>query len=178
MVKKLNFVKENKTIVRSSHPLLDTFIINYKGTEIKVAPIKIVEIIDANAPISTKTKKIIEQNNFVNNSLHIIGQQLDQIEEKIEKPTSSKTEKPLIDLPSQRQILSLKTTKKKKKKKPSRILLLVLLNLFQEKGKRLVFLKIPDSDSSSFASNKFVFNMPEIKRFVEKSNPMSLTKYS
>ena len=64
-----------------------------------------------------KKKKIIEQNNFINNSLHIIGQQLDQIEEKIEKPTSSKTEKPSIDLPSQRQTLSLKTTQKKKKKR-------------------------------------------------------------
>ena len=93
MVKKLNFVKENKTIVRSSHPPLDTFIIKYKGTEIKVSPTKIVEIIDVNTPISTETKKIIEQNNFVNNSLHIFGQQLDHIEEKIEKPTSSKTEK-------------------------------------------------------------------------------------
>ena len=67
-----------------------------------------------------KKKKIIEQNNFINNSLHIIGQQLDQIEEKIEKPTSSKTEKPSIDLPSQRQTLSLKTTQKKKKKKEAK----------------------------------------------------------
>ena len=57
MVKKLNFVKENKTIVRSSHPPLDMFIINYKGTEIKVSPIKIVEIIDANTPISVEKKK-------------------------------------------------------------------------------------------------------------------------
>ena len=56
-------------------------------------------------------KKIIEQKIFVNNSLYIIGQQLDRIEEKVEKPISSiKTEKPLIDLPGQRQNLSLKTT--------------------------------------------------------------------
>ena len=51
---------------------------------------------------------------IVNNSLHIIGQQLDRIEEKVEKPTSSiKIEKPLIDLPSQRHNLSLKTTQPK-----------------------------------------------------------------
>ena len=55
---------------------------------------------------------IIEQNNFTNESLHVIGQQLDHIEENIvkkivfvEKPSSEKsvsvkTEKPLIDLPS------------------------------------------------------------------------------
>ena len=110
MVKKSNFVKEDETIVRSNHPPLDTFIINRKGTKIKASPFKIAEIIDANTPISIETKKIIEQNNFVNNSLHIIDQQLDRIEEKIEKPTSSKNEKPLIDLPSQRKNLSLETT--------------------------------------------------------------------
>ena len=57
---------------------------------------------------------IIEQKILVNNSLHVIGQQLDRIEEKVEKPISSiKTEKPLIDLPGQRQNLSLKTTQTK-----------------------------------------------------------------
>ena len=82
MVKKSNFVKEDKTIVWSSHPPLDTFIINCKGIEIKASPFKIAEIIDVNTPISIETKKIIEQKIFVNNSLHIIGQQLDRIEEK------------------------------------------------------------------------------------------------
>ena len=44
---------------------------------------------------------LIEQNNFTNESLHIIGQQLDRIEEKIdEKPPVLKLDKPLIDLPS------------------------------------------------------------------------------
>ena len=90
--KKSNFVKKDKTIVRSIHLPLNTFIINCKGIKINASPFEIAEIIDANTPISTETKKIIEQSNFVNNSLHIIGQQLGQIEEKIEKPTSSKTE--------------------------------------------------------------------------------------
>ena len=63
-------------------------------------------------PIETK-KKIIEQNNFVNNSLHIIGQQLDRIEEKVEKITFSKLEKPLIDLPSQKGKLRIKTSQAK-----------------------------------------------------------------
>ena len=56
------------------------------------------KIADADTPIFS----IIEQNNFTNESLHNIGQQLDHIEEKIvEKTPVSKTEKPLIDLPSQ-----------------------------------------------------------------------------
>ena len=46
--------------------------------------------------------------------MHIIGQQLDHIEENIEKPTPSfKSKKPLIDLLGQRQNLSLKTTQTK-----------------------------------------------------------------
>ena len=68
---------------------------------------------------------IIEQNNFTNKSLHVIGQQLDRIEEKIiektvsiEKPISKKsvsvkTEKPLIDLPSQREKVIFKTSQSK-----------------------------------------------------------------
>ena len=60
----------------------------------KASPFKIVD--DQTLIIS-----LIEQNNFTNESLHIIGQQLDRIEEKIdEKPPVLKLEKPLIDLPS------------------------------------------------------------------------------
>ena len=60
----------------------------------KASPFEIVD--DQTLIIS-----LIEQNNFTNESLHIIGQQLDRIEEKIdEKPPVLKLEKPLIDLPS------------------------------------------------------------------------------
>ena len=78
MVKKLNFVKENKTIVRSSHPPLDMFIINYKGTEIKVSPIKIVEIIDANTPISVEKKKEAKQNTSTS-ATHAISRKREEI---------------------------------------------------------------------------------------------------
>ena len=107
MVKKSNFVKEDKTIVRSNHPPLETVLIDCKETKVKATPFKI-----ANA--DTPVLKIIEQNSFTNNSLPIIGQQLNCIEEKfVEKPTSSKPEKHLIDLPCQRQKLSLKTSQAK-----------------------------------------------------------------
>ena len=60
----------------------------------KASPFEIVD--DQTLIIS-----LIEQNNFTNESLHIIGQQLDRIEEKIdEKPPVLKLDKPLIDLPS------------------------------------------------------------------------------
>ena len=68
--------------------------ITYKKTEVKASPFKIA---DDQTPIVS----LIEQNNFTNESLHVIGQQLDCIEEKIdEKTATSKPEKPLIDLPS------------------------------------------------------------------------------
>ena len=75
--------------------------------------------------IKPPINSIIEQNNFTNESLYVIGQQLDRIEEKIiektvsiEKPISKKsvsvkTEKPLIDLPSQREKVIFKTSQSK-----------------------------------------------------------------
>ena len=94
VIKKSNFVKEDKTIVRSSHPPLETVVlVNCKGTKVKASPFKIV---DEQTPLHS----IIEQTNFTNESLHVIGQQLNHIEEKIvEKTVASKPKKPLIDLP-------------------------------------------------------------------------------
>ena len=121
MIKKSNFVKAvDKTIVRSSHPPLETVLITCQDqkTEVKASPFKIA---DDQTPITS----IIEQNNFTNESLHVIGQQLDHIEEKIvkrtvsiEKPASEKsifvkTEKPLIDLPRQREKVMFKTSQSK-----------------------------------------------------------------
>ena len=104
VIKKSNFVKEDKTVVRSSNPPLETVLVNCKGTKVKASPVKIAD--DPNPVVS-----IIEQNNFTNESLHVIGQQLDRIEEKIvEKTVFVKFEKPLIDLSSQREKISLKTS--------------------------------------------------------------------
>ena len=119
MIKKSNFVKIDKTIIRSSYPPLDSILITTKKDEVtkeevKASPFKIA---DDQTPIVS----LIEQNNFTNQSLHIIGQQLDRIEEKIvekpvskkpvsEKSVSIKTEKPLIDLPSKREKVMFKTS--------------------------------------------------------------------
>ena len=79
-IKRSNFVKEDKIIVRSSHPPLETVLITCQNsqnqkTEVNASPFKIA---DAQTPIIS----IIEQNNFTNESLHVIGQQLDRIEKK------------------------------------------------------------------------------------------------
>ena len=69
VIKKSNFVKEDKTIVRSSHPPLKTVLITCQDQkmEVKAFPFKIA---DDQTPITS----IIEQNNFTNESLHVIGQ--------------------------------------------------------------------------------------------------------
>ena len=104
VIKKSNFVKETKTIVRSTYPPLETVLITCQKVEVKASPFKIA---DDQTPIS-------EQNNFTDESLHIIGQQLDRIEEKIDEKTPvSKIEKPLTDLPSQREKVNFKTSQAK-----------------------------------------------------------------
>ena len=77
VIKKSNFVKADKTIVKSSHPPLETVLITCQdqNMEVKASPFKI-------ANDQTSITSIIEQNNFTNESLHVIGQQLDRIEKK------------------------------------------------------------------------------------------------
>ena len=84
--------------------------------EVKASPFNI-------ANDQTPIISLIEQNNFTNESLHVIDQQLDCIEEKIdekplvskiiEKTHVSKLEKPLIDLPNQREKVMFKTSQSK-----------------------------------------------------------------
>ena len=87
--------------------------ITCKKTNVKASPFKV-------AYEQTPIISIIEQNNFTNESLYIIGQKLDCIEEKIvEKNLVSKTEKPLIDLPSQDGKLKFKNFTKNWYSKPT-----------------------------------------------------------
>ena len=130
--------------------------------------------------------------------MHIIGQQLDRIEEKIvektvflEKSLSIKTKKPLIDLPSQREKDMFKTSLfKTSQSKTLEIVEKILSNLkVKTKGtlrntactisrneKEIV--SDTDSDIVSSVSMKRIFDddLLEIKRFVRNSKPMSFTK--
>jgi hypothetical protein len=109
-VVKKYFVKKDKTVVKSSHPPLENLLIDYKGITVKASPFKSTDF------AHPKNRKIIKQNNFVNQSLHTIGQQLDHIEEKIPTPVI-KIEKPLLSLPEGRKSLGLKTTSEKNAEK-------------------------------------------------------------
>ena len=162
-------------------------------TEVKASPFKIA---DDQTPITS----IIEQNNFTNESLHIIGQQLDRIEEKIvertiekqasEKSVSIKTKKPLIDLPSQREKVIFKTSQSKTLEVVEKILSNLKVKTegtssstpttrtISKNGKEIASDENTDSDTVSFVSAKKIFydDLPEIKKFVGNPKPMSFTK--
>ena len=195
VMKKSNFVKADKTIVRSSHLPVKTILITCQNQkrEVKASPFKIA---DDQTPITS----IIEQNNFTNESLHVIGQQLDRIEEKIvektisiEKPVSEKfvyvkTEKPLIDLPSQREKMNFKTSQSKTLEIFEKMLFDLKFKTEGTSSSTLVARTISkneivsdeniDSDTISSVSVKKIFDddLPEIKRFVGNPKPMSFTK--
>ena len=121
--------------------------------------------------------------------MHVVGQQLDRIEEKIvEKTAISKPQKPLIDLPSQREKLSFKTSQAKTLKIVEKIISDLKVKIegtstsatqsISRNKKEIVFEENTKSDSLFSASAKKVFDndLPEIKRFVGKYNLISFTK--
>ena len=73
-------MKDN-TEVTASHPPVETIVINHKNVKITASPFKIPEQND---------KKLIEQNNYTNQSLIILRKQLDKIETKIGKIVPNK----------------------------------------------------------------------------------------
>ena len=150
----------------------------------KASPFKIA---DDQTPIISH----IEQNNFTNESLHIIGQQLDRIEEKIDEKTPvSKIDKPLIDLPNQREKVNFKTSQAKTLDIVEKMLSYLKVKIegtststpatrtISKNKKEIVSDENTDSDSVSSISAKKVFDddLPEIKRFVGNSKSMSFTK--
>ena len=194
VIKKSNFFKADKTIFRSSHLPLKTILITCQDqktdqkTKVKASSFKIV---DDQIPIIS----IIEQNNFTNESLHVIGQQLDRIEEKIvekivsvDKPVSVKTEKLLIDLPSQKENVMFKTSQSKTLEIVEKMLSDLKVKIegtsSSTPATRTISKNEIASDENtnsnivSFVSAKKIFHddLPEIKRFVGNPKPMSFTK--
>ena len=131
--------------------------------------------------------------------MHIIGQQLDRIEEKIdlvEKPISEKyvfvkTEKPLIYLPSQKEKVMFKTSQSKMLEVVDKMLsdlkvktegtsrsTACTISKNGKNGKEIVSDEHTDSDTVSFVSAKKIFDndLPKIKRFVGNPKPMSFIK--
>ena len=167
--------------------------ITHQKMEVKASSFKIA---DDQTPIIS----IIEQNNFTNESLHVISQQLDRIEEKIiektvfvenpvfEKSISIKTEKPFIDLLSQREKVMFKTSQSKTLEIIGKMLSDLKVKTkgtsksttctISRNGKEIISDENIDSDNVSFVSAKKIFDddLPKIKRFFGNPKPISFTK--
>ncbi|KAI8572072.1 hypothetical protein RHMOL_Rhmol01G0170300 [Rhododendron molle] len=102
VITKTKWIKSDNTIVNTRHPPLDSILINHKGTSISASPFKL-------PTERSDCKQIVEQVNYTNQCLKVIGKQLDKIETKLEERTawndpspSKQIEKPLIHLPDKR----------------------------------------------------------------------------
>ena len=141
--------------------------------EVKASPFKIVDD-------KTSIVSLIEQNNFSNESLHVIGQQLDCIEEKIidkiasveksvsEKHVFVKTEEPLINLPSHDKNFKFKTSQSKTLEIVEKMLFDLKVKTestsqstactISRNGKEIVSDENTDSNTVSFVSTKNIFD--------------------
>ena len=117
------WTKPDKTSVESSHPLKENILIKVGNELVKASPFKHPP---TKLPENDEERKIIEQNNYTNKCLNVIGDQLDKIENKIDlistKPGFLKTETPLIKTQELKPNLNLKTSKTKTNEKIEQML--------------------------------------------------------
>jgi hypothetical protein len=74
------WTKLDKTFIESTHPPKENILINVENKLIKASPFKL----PPKNSEKDEERKIIEQNNYTNKYLNIIGDQLDKIENKID----------------------------------------------------------------------------------------------
>jgi hypothetical protein len=75
-----NWTKPDKTSINSSHPPKENILIKIDNNLVKASPFKL----PPRNPENDEERKIIEQNNYTNKCLNVIGDQLDKIENKID----------------------------------------------------------------------------------------------
>ena len=178
---------ENKTIVESSHPPKENILINVGNDLIKASPFKKPP---TKLPEKDDERKIIEQNNYTNKCLNVIGDQLDKIENKIDsiniKPDSIKIETPLIKAQELKTDLSLKTSQTKTREKIDQM----LKELNKVKGESStinVINKNDDVNVETCSSNSETTSEEEIDKLEKafgklqritnkKPNPITFTK--
>ena len=137
---------------------------------------------------------LLKQKRLLNKTILLIipyiflANNLTILKKKLKSLLLQKLKKPLIDLLGKRQNLSLKTIQTKTIEKVEQMLLDLqkiktayntstsTARAILRKKEEKVFSEDLDSDSLSSTSDKSVFKLPEIKRFVGKPNPMSFTK--
>ncbi|MFQ6666716.1 hypothetical protein Gotur_032969, partial [Gossypium turneri] len=93
--------------VESQHPPLTEAQYLHKNTGIKTSPLRI-RAPDAGEQISSKDiKMIVEQNNYINLSLHKIGKQLDYIENLVSELIEKEFVKEITEKSSKKPIFTL-----------------------------------------------------------------------
>ncbi|KAI8558937.1 hypothetical protein RHMOL_Rhmol04G0135000 [Rhododendron molle] len=107
VITKTKWIKTDNTTINSSHPHIDSILINHKGSSITASPFKL-------PTDRSDCRQIVEQVNYTNQCLKVIGRQLDKIESALDDgtaccipPNSKHIEKPLINLPEKRSPISL-----------------------------------------------------------------------
>ncbi|CAL9004308.1 unnamed protein product [Prunus brigantina] len=188
---KEKWVKLDKSEVVSSHPPVEAILITPGTKTIVAAPFKIQD------PTDEPNKRIVEQNNYTNQSPVIVGKQLGKIETKIDKllpsaPKLKSADKPLVHFQDLQPKFSLKTSSTMKKIEG---MLEQLSPLEGEKSGLKVIgsssFAIVNSDSESNLETDESSNISKIenafknlelesemkvKRLTNKINPTSLTK--
>ncbi|GAV77051.1 hypothetical protein CFOL_v3_20523 [Cephalotus follicularis] len=85
------WVTTDNKVIEVIHPLSEKIQLNIQNNKIQAAPFKL-QTENSNTPVTVnETDKIIEQNNYTNRHLQIIGSQLFRIETLIHKTSDTKT---------------------------------------------------------------------------------------
>ncbi|KAI8568334.1 hypothetical protein RHMOL_Rhmol02G0190000 [Rhododendron molle] len=186
VITKSKWKKSDNTIVNSGHPPLEPIILDYKGSSIIASPFKLPSD-------RSDCKQIIEQVNYTNQCLKVIGEQLDKIETKIDEgetnctPSSSKIiEKPLILLPERRSQIKLNPDKNIQKIED--MLQKLIVKSEPVKTQVAVLTQADDDSSQPSSTDDEISNLQaqftsqpgnpgNIKRLIyPTTNPTSLTK--
>ncbi|KAI8530050.1 hypothetical protein RHMOL_Rhmol11G0024500 [Rhododendron molle] len=159
--------------------------INYKGSSITASPFKL-------PTANSECKQIVEQVNYTNQCLKVIGKQLDKIETKLEEGTSCSTpstsnhiEKHLIHLPEKRSQVSLDQSQNIQK--IENMLTKLIIKEEPVTPQLTIISQANDASSQLSSSDEEITKLQEqftgqkinhdIKRLVYPStNPTSLTK--
>ena len=67
VITKTNWTKKNNEVIRCSHPPLEAITFKHKGADVVATPFKFP------SREEKLVKKVIEQNNYTNQHLHVIG---------------------------------------------------------------------------------------------------------
>ena len=145
VVTKTNWTKKDtKEVVRSSHPPLDKITFKHKKANVVASPFQ--------QPTNEEVvvSKVIAQNNYTNQCLHVIGKQLDRMEENVEKKVILQPGNPSKPSPAlEKPLVKLRTTRQASLKSKDQTALEICLQKMEELVKKEPVTPSPNTTSSS-----------------------------